>query len=312
MGGARVLDVEGLYVTQPTHTRQLQANMRYLRKCPKGLVICAVVKNEAAYIQEWLAFHLHSGVEHFYLYFNEDEEDTLQVVLPFVEAGLATVEYVAGGGIQGTTYGQCLARVKAERPRVEWISFHDADEYLFRADQGCLMDGLAPMHERAALAVNWRAYSHSNHVMQLPHDQLLIENNVHTRFEDDPLGVDIHIKSVIRVNHTMTCGHPHFCEYEPGWHAKDELGRIVEGPFNEPVPFPQQFRMHHYNKRTLQDFLMKRLRGRADISETKFSLSTILEAYHEIAAYQNSDVESIRPMYNPVRALLGLRSRAMG
>jgi len=44
-----------------------------------------VVKNEAAYIQEWLAFHIHGGVQHFYLYLNDDAEDTAAALQPFVD-----------------------------------------------------------------------------------------------------------------------------------------------------------------------------------------------------------------------------------
>ena len=143
-------------------------------------------------------------------------------------------------------------------------------------------------------------------MLQLQRDQLLMEANVHTRFEDDPPGIDVHIKSVVRVRHTIDCNHPHFCVYEPGWHAKDELGRIVEGPFNDPLPSPQQIRVHHYHKRTLQDFLMKRLRGRADILETNFTLAPVAEAMTEAAMSENVDVEAIKPMFSPVRALLGL------
>lgn len=43
------------------------------------------MKNEASYIQEWLAFHLHSGVEHLYLYLNEDDEGTATALRPFVD-----------------------------------------------------------------------------------------------------------------------------------------------------------------------------------------------------------------------------------
>lgn len=53
---------------------ELRARVSAQRQCPKGLAVCAIVKNEAIYIQEWLAFHLHSGVQHFYLYLNEDDD----------------------------------------------------------------------------------------------------------------------------------------------------------------------------------------------------------------------------------------------
>jgi len=73
---------------------------------------------------------------------------TLRVVKPFMDAGLVTAEHMEGAGIQGTVYGQCLTRVKAERPTAEWVSFHDIDEYLLRTDQECMTDALAPMIDR--------------------------------------------------------------------------------------------------------------------------------------------------------------------
>ncbi len=296
--------------TPHTPPRELEANMRSLRQCPKGLVVCAVVKNEAAYIQEWLAFHMHSGVEHFYLYFNEDEEDTMRVVQPFVEAGKVTVELADGDGLQRLLYGKCLGRVKAERPTAEWVSFHDVDEYLFRSDHGCMMETLAALDDRAALAVNWRTYSHSNHVLQLPHNQLLMEANVHTRFEDDPPGQDVHIKSVVRMNHTIDCNFPHYCVYEPGWPAKDELGRLVVGPFNDPPPSHQHIRLHHYHKRTLYDYLMKRLRGRASINvPTVFSFQNVEDDLYAAGKLAFDDADAIKPATGPVRALLGLPRR---
>ena len=72
--------------SQPTNDRELLIRLSAERRCPAGLGVCAVVKNEAAYIQEWLAFHLHSGVQHFYLYLNSgDEGDMLTALKPFVD-----------------------------------------------------------------------------------------------------------------------------------------------------------------------------------------------------------------------------------
>ncbi|KAM3569523.1 hypothetical protein VYU27_008385 [Nannochloropsis oceanica] len=296
---SRLSQQRGMYINS---SRALKANLRSLRQCPKGLVVCAVVKNEAAYIQEWLTFHLHSGVEHFYLYFNEDEEDTLAVVQPFVDAGIVTTENIEGEGVQGLVYNKCLGNVKVNRPSAKWISFQDVDEYLFRVNQECMMELLESLHDHAALAVNWRLYSYSNHVLQLPRELLLMETNVHT------LGVDRHVKSVVHVDHTLSCNHPHFCLYESGQHAKDEVGRPVEGPFNDDIPSPQQLRMHHYHKRTLQDFLMKRFRGRADLQVTEFDLSALANQVRQdfMNSHVDEDVESIKFMFDPVRALLGL------
>lgn len=47
------------------------------------------MKNEATYIQEWLAFHLHSGVSHFHLYLNEDDEGTAMALKPFIDVRMS-------------------------------------------------------------------------------------------------------------------------------------------------------------------------------------------------------------------------------
>ena len=60
------------------------------RRCPAGISVCAVVKNEAAYIQEWLAFHLHSGVQHFHLYLNDDQEGMMTALKPFIDVSRHT------------------------------------------------------------------------------------------------------------------------------------------------------------------------------------------------------------------------------
>lgn len=65
--------------------RELLIRLSTERRCPAGLAVCAVVKDEAAYIQEWLAFHLHSGVQHFYLYLNGNEDGTMTALKPFVD-----------------------------------------------------------------------------------------------------------------------------------------------------------------------------------------------------------------------------------
>lgn len=41
-----------------------------------ALAVCAIFKDEAAYLREWLDFHLLMGVEHFYLYDNGSSDQS--------------------------------------------------------------------------------------------------------------------------------------------------------------------------------------------------------------------------------------------
>lgn len=70
--------------------------------------------------------------------------------------------------------------VKAEG-HSRWAAFIDVDEYLFRADHGCMMGLLERMEgDRGALAVAWRVFAHSNTIVPPPADRLLMETNRHT------------------------------------------------------------------------------------------------------------------------------------
>ena len=55
------------------------------------LSVCAIYKNEARYLAEWIEFHLLAGVEHFFLYDNDSTDDHREVLAPYMRAGLVTV-----------------------------------------------------------------------------------------------------------------------------------------------------------------------------------------------------------------------------
>ncbi len=55
------------------------------------LSVCAIYKNEARYLAEWIEFHLLAGVEHFFLYDNNSTDDHRDVLAPYVRAGLVSV-----------------------------------------------------------------------------------------------------------------------------------------------------------------------------------------------------------------------------
>ena len=51
------------------------------------LSICAIFKNEAPYLREWVEFHRLVGVESIYLYQNRSEDDYQSALHPFLNDG---------------------------------------------------------------------------------------------------------------------------------------------------------------------------------------------------------------------------------
>lgn len=60
-------------------------------KKPAYLSLAAIIKNEAPYIREWVCFYYLNGVEKFYLYDNESEDNLREVLSDFVSAGIVEI-----------------------------------------------------------------------------------------------------------------------------------------------------------------------------------------------------------------------------
>ena len=71
---------------------------------PHYLSICAIFKNEARYLEEWIKFHRGVGVSHFFLYDNESTDDPLTVLRPWIEMGLVTLVAWPGRAQQVRAY----------------------------------------------------------------------------------------------------------------------------------------------------------------------------------------------------------------
>lgn len=50
------------------------------------LAVCVIIKNEARYLAEWIVYHQLVGVDHFYIYDNNSEDDLAGVLALFPDA----------------------------------------------------------------------------------------------------------------------------------------------------------------------------------------------------------------------------------
>ena len=55
------------------------------------VAICAIFKNEALYLKEWIEYHKIVGVEHFYLYNNNSEDNYEAILAPYIQDGTVTL-----------------------------------------------------------------------------------------------------------------------------------------------------------------------------------------------------------------------------
>ena len=72
--------------------------------------ICAIFKDEAPYIKEWIEFHKIVGVEHFYMYNNFSSDNYMDVLSPYIERGDVTlIDWPVPQG-QMKAYKDCIEK----------------------------------------------------------------------------------------------------------------------------------------------------------------------------------------------------------
>jgi len=138
--------VAGVWWSLPVH-----------RKPRVPLAVCAVFKDEAEHLPEWVTFHRLMGVEEFYLYDNGSTDDWERALGPELTSRIVRVTpWPADARVaQLSAYSHCLRR---RRHRARWIAFLDIDEFLFSTSGEPLPQVLAAFDAHPGVIAAWRVY----------------------------------------------------------------------------------------------------------------------------------------------------------
>src|SRR5688572_1067673 len=94
------------------------------------ITLCAVLKNEAPYVLEWIAYHRAIGVSEFLLYDNESTDLTTQLLENLEKLGIVTVlpwPTVEGVSPQLSALNHTLLRAEGS---ASFVANIDLDEFL--------------------------------------------------------------------------------------------------------------------------------------------------------------------------------------
>lgn len=164
------------------------------------LAIGSYVRNEALYLPEWIEFHRLQGVEHFYIYDNESDDDTRDILNLYAKDGDVTV----------TDWPQHPGQLKAHwdavftaKGKARWIALIDADEFLYSPTGALLPNILRDYESFCAVTAHWVIYGSSG-LMEYD-KRLVIERFTHCDSKVNP-----HCKSIVNPMYcTGTGGNAH-------------------------------------------------------------------------------------------------------
>lgn len=223
------------------------------------LAVVAIMKNEGAYIKEWIDFHLKVGVEHFYIYNNDSTDNMVDELRPYVEIGKVTLISFPGRKMQIPAYYDAMQRFKYE---AKYLAVIDGDEFLIPVQEGRklaeVVDEIMSKDRFAgAVAVNWRMYGSSGHERK-PQGGVL-KNFLYRAKEDGPW--NNHVKQIVNPRMVYKFYHPHCVLFGFFHHSIDEDGKIVKGPFNDFNHTPRLIRINHYFCKSKEEWIERRSQG---------------------------------------------------
>jgi Glycosyltransferase family 92 len=248
----------GLRAVRDAHRRAGYLRARWPRplgtRPPVGLAVCAIFRDEARYLAEWVAFHRIQGAERFYLYDNLSEDDWRAELAPEIDAGIVEVTHWPPEPGQMSAYEDCLER---HRDEARWIAMIDIDEFLFSPTGGPLPEVLRRFDTHPAVAVNRRFFGTNGH--RHPADGLVTENYPMRARDDD--WTNLLVKSIVYPR--MTVGSHSAHTFRLRGVAVGEDGLPVPKATREPAT-ADLLRINHYYAKSEEEFRRKSVTPRAD------------------------------------------------
>jgi hypothetical protein len=220
---------------------------------PVELAVCAIFRDEAPNLAEWVTFHRLQGVERFWLYDNLSKDNWSAELGPELESGVVTVTPWPDVPGQLSAYADALSR---HRDEARWIAFIDIDEFLFSPPGRSLPEVLRDYDGHPGVVANWRMYGTNGH--QEPPDGLVIENYLLRGPDSQP--DNGYVKSIAYPRKVVGLHNaPHSFSYRGTAVSEDHQ---PASHFREP-PTADLLRINHYYARSLADLTRKRARPSA-------------------------------------------------
>ncbi|HKO77024.1 MAG TPA: glycosyltransferase family 92 protein [Flavobacterium sp.] len=133
--------------------------------------LCGIFKNEAKFLDEWIQFHLVIGIDHFYLYNNNSDDNYAEILKPYIEKGIVDLIDWPFSHSQMDAYKDCYDK---HRNDTNWLTFIDVDEFICPISTNNLKSWLESYKNYPGVAVYWKQFG-SNGKLIHDNNKLVIQ-----------------------------------------------------------------------------------------------------------------------------------------
>ena len=232
------------------------------------LSICAIYRDEAPYLAEWVEFHKLVGVERFFLFNNLSSDNHREVLAADIEEGTVVVEDWPGDRPDFPAQAKCNFHcVEQHRHETRWLAFVDLDEFLFSPTGRPVPEMLVEFEDATALWVSRAEFGASGH--RTKPAGLVTEN--YTRRQDGPA---MNMKRIVNPMRVVA----------PGLNKQAYSGGAQVNTDHEPVTRPlgppvlDKLRINHYMTKSAEEARVKAYKIRANDGKQRIGMQRHFEA----------------------------------
>jgi hypothetical protein len=222
----------------------------------KRICVVAILKDEAAFLDEWLVYHKQLGINHFFLY-DDDPALPLKHILTAHRDYVTTTDWhgtdrhYQGLNSQTKAYTHALEHfIKA----YEWVIFLDGDEFIvlpgWNDNITCFLDDFS---EATAISLNWHVFGHNGYYT----DPVGLITSSLTRRMAEP---STNIKTFTRTNAIFKINSPHYCDLMFGRRLDANQQRFTKGLYAGKT---DRAYINHYQCRSFERWMARVERGDA-------------------------------------------------
>jgi len=225
-----------------------------------GIALVAIVKDEAHYISEWIAFHANLGVRTIYVYDNGSTDETVALVQgQSFQADVRVIPWMNFGRhirVQTAAYNHAVANFGSQ---YRWMMFLDIDEFVFPKNGNDLNEAMAAYDGIPAISFPWQMFGPAGHKRR-PDGLVIDAYRERAEFPPGREGASLLNYKTIADPTAIRWAHTHYCELwvDDGAMFNDAGRRFWRSDrFNPEHATAERIQLNHYFTRSHEEFEQK-------------------------------------------------------
>jgi hypothetical protein len=255
------------------------------------LSICAIFQNEAKYLPEWIEYHRLVGVQHFYLYNNNSQDNYKEVLDPYIKKKIVELidwpspELEDWTPYQKGAYNHCINKNKE---RTRWLALIDIDEFIVPVKVDNLQTLLKNYAGAGGLQIFWQFFGTSG-ISKISDNQTLIESLIMKAPKD--FKANYNFKTIVQPK-VVSNYKVHGGDYHEPWYGI--FPHKKRGGANQPIHI-DIVRIHHYWTRDEDYFLNQKIPRRERYEKAPYTAERIEQIYADFNQVEDKTILKFVP-----------------